>query len=208
MIDREDVDRAFDVCLRRPVGDESTYAFFCGLQSLDEVYTTLCESPEFRGRFIPTPEDMGTGPQPIEVATTPERLQQMIRHVEATWTQLGETDPHWSVITDPMFRAGVFDENRESYRDYGRFDELCMGNALSRAAIDTSRLRTCFELGCGTGRVTEFLAKRFPKVIAADISQAHLAAARTALADFSNVTLLHLARLDALASLPALRHAV
>src|SRR5436853_398788 len=33
---------------------------------------------------------------------------------------------------------------------------------------------TCFELGCGVGRVTRFLAERFRKVVAADISPGNL----------------------------------
>jgi SAM-dependent methyltransferase len=51
--------------------------------------------------------------------------------------------------------------------------------------------------------MTEFLAKRFGRVIGADISRAHLAAARLALAEVPNAVLLHVGRLDDLGRLPA-----
>ena len=78
-----------------------------------------------------------------------------------------------------------------------------MAKAAARAGVDLARLHTCFELGCGTGRITEWLAGRFPQVIAADISRAHLDLARAAVAGADNVTLMHLARLEDLAGLPA-----
>src|SRR6185312_16344062 len=54
---------------------------------------------------------------------------------------------------------------------------------VGRASGDLSGLQTCFELGCGVGRLTVWLAKSFKKVIAADISQPHLHLAREAAAE-------------------------
>jgi SAM-dependent methyltransferase len=202
MIPRAAVEQAFALCLRRPVGGEDVYAFFTGLPSLDAVYETLFESPEFRGRLVTKPEEKGFAPQDVEVHAAPDGLAQMVAHVEATWTRLGETEPHWSVITEPRFKSGQIAAHEAVYRDYGRQDDERFGFACARAGVGLSRFGTCFELGCGTGRVTEFLAKRFGRVIGADISHAHLAAARLALADVPNVSLLPVGRLDDLTQLP------
>jgi SAM-dependent methyltransferase len=203
MISREAVDQAFALCLRRAVGEEAVYAFFTGLPSLDAVYETLFASPEFRGRLVTNPEEKGFAPQDVEVQAAPDMLSRMMAHVEATWTRLGETEPHWSVITEPRFKAEHIAAHEGVYRDYGRQDDERFGFACARAGVDLGRFGTCFELGCGTGRMTEFLAKRFGRVIGADISRAHLAAARLALAEVPNAVLLHVGRLDDLGRLPA-----
>ena len=202
MIPRADIEQAFKLCLDRPVGGEDVYRYFASLGSLQDVYTTLFGSPEFRGRLVVNPEEKGTTPQDIEVQAPPETLARMVAHVEATWTRLGETEPHWSVVTDPRFKQDHIAHHGDLYRDYGRQDDERFGFACARAGIDLGRYSTCFELGCGTGRITEFLARRFPQVIGADISTAHLAEARAALAGIGNVSLLHVARLDDLATLP------
>lgn len=201
MIERAEVDRAFELCLRRPVGSVEAYAFFASLETLDAVYATLFDSPEFHGRLVPAPDDKAAARQVVEVTAAPDVLAQMVAHVEATWTQLGESEPHWSVITDPRFKASSIEANREMFRHFGRYDDVQLGQALVRAGVDGSRLQTCLEFGCGTGRMTEFLAQRFPEVIAADISVAHLATARASLPDATNITFLHLAR-AALEQLP------
>ena len=202
MISRDAVEQAFQLCLGRAVDSEDVYRYFTGLGSLQDVYTTLFNAPEFRGRLVTVSEEYGTAPQDVEMQASGETLAHMVAHVEATWTQLGETEPHWSVITEPRFKPEHIAANGAIYRDYGRRDDECFGFACARAGIDLARFSTCFELGCGTGRVTEFLAKRFPGVIGADISAAHLAQARVALAGTPNVSLLHVARLDDLAALP------
>jgi SAM-dependent methyltransferase len=203
MVDRAEIDRAFQLCLRREVGSEAAYAFFEGLDSLDSVYATLFDAPEFRGRLLPPPEDTAVAPLEIETDATAAELEQMVTHVERTWTRLGETEPHWSVITEPRFKAASFAANRDVFHDYGRRNEAQLAAAAARAGLDVTRYRTCFELGCGVGRETVWLAERFARVIGADISQPHLDTARAAVSGRDNVTLLHITRLAELAALPA-----
>jgi SAM-dependent methyltransferase len=202
MIARAAVEQAFQLCLDRPVGGEDVYRYFTGLGSLQDVYATLFGSPEFRGRLVVIPDERGAAPQDIEVHASPETLARMVAHVEATWTRLGETEPHWSVITEPRFKTEHIAAHSDLYREYGRQDDERFGFACARAGVDLTQFKTCFELGCGTGRVTEFLARRFQHVIGADISTAHLASARAALATVANVSLRHVSRLDDLAALP------
>jgi SAM-dependent methyltransferase len=201
MIERAEIDQAFQICLRREVDDEGAYVFFEGLDSLEDVYATLFDAPEFRGRLAPRAE-AGAAPLEIEATATPIELEQMVAHVEATWTRLGQTEPHWSVITDPRFKAASFEANQDIFVASGKDDALQLAAAAARAGLDLTRYGTCFELGCGVGRLTAQLAGQFARVIGADISLAHLGMARTAVAGRDNVELLHITRLGALAALP------
>ena len=203
VISRAAIDQAFEFCLRRPVESEAAYDHFAALDSIDAMYAALFASPEFRGRLLPEPQDTAAAPLEIEVDASSDALARMVARVEATWTRLGETEPHWSVVTDPRFKPAQFATHAALYRASGQHDEARLAAAAARAGIDLTRRRACFELGCGTGRITEWLAVRFPQVMAVDISPTHLDVARAALAGLGHVSLLHLARLEDLAALPA-----
>ncbi|MEJ1978969.1 MAG: class I SAM-dependent methyltransferase [Acetobacteraceae bacterium] len=199
---RAEIATAFQLCLRREMDDESAYVFFESLDNLEQVYSTLFESPEFRGRLAPPPQLIDSTKVEVEAFATPDDLARMVAHVERTWTRLGETEPHWSVITDPRFKAATFAANEAAFAEHGMSDEQGLAAAASRAGLDLSRYQTCFELGCGVGRITAWLARRFPQVVGVDISTAHLATARAALANAPNVQLRHIATLEALSALP------
>ena len=66
--------------------------------------------------------------------------------------------------------------------------------AARRNGINFPNAGICFELGCGLGRTTIWLAEAFAQVIGADISPAHLALARQTASRFgkTNVDFLHL----------------
>jgi len=76
--------------------------------------------------------------------------------------------------------------------------------ALTRAGVDRKPLRTCFELGCGVGRVTTWLADRFEKVIGADISLPHIGLAKDAAKERGkgNIEFLHVAKASVFEKLP------
>lgn len=77
--------------------------------------------------------------------------------------------------------------------------------AVRRCGLRLTPDQTCFELGCGVGRLTAWLAPHFARVIAADISANHLGLATSVLSSrgIDNVTFLHLQAPEALESLPA-----
>lgn len=140
--------------------------------------------------------------RPIEVEVEVEAhiLQKMIERIEKEFQYLGETEPHWSVISQEEFKAAnIKDKEDEFFRSgKGVIDDFFF--ASERCGIDLGRLHTCFELGCGVGRGTIWLAERFSEVIGADISAAHLQLAGDVLGRFAktNVRLLHLNTIDAL----------
>lgn len=116
---------------------------------------------------------------------SPEDLKKMISHVEADWSTLGNTEPHWSVLTHNNFKQSNLSENISEFYATGKDAVHLFSSALSRAGITLDKNMTCLELGCGVGRITIWLSEIFKKVIAVDISNNHLNIAKAALAERS-----------------------
>ncbi|HJT97018.1 MAG TPA: class I SAM-dependent methyltransferase, partial [Rhodanobacteraceae bacterium] len=125
-------------------------------------------------------------------------------HIARTWTRLGDTEPHYSVVTDEKFKAGRIDANLDAFHAGGQHSIARLDAALARSGIALANDATCFELGCGVGRLTAWLARRCAKVVATDISESHLALARRHVAEqgLDNVELQRLPSVDAIGLLP------
>lgn len=114
----------------------------------------------------------------VELDVPPEVTQRLLESTARVWSGLGATDAHWSVITRDDFRREVFGERAEAdFYATGGHDYISLSRAFARAGEDLEPVETVFELGCGTGRVTEAFATHKRRVLAVDISAPHLALA-------------------------------
>lgn len=88
--------------------------------------------------------------------------------------------------------------NRSAFYASGESELKVFDAVLARAGIPSAKLSRCVELGCGVGRVTTPLAKRFANVLALDISSAHLhiARAHAAAENIGNIEFRHLDAID------------
>ncbi len=131
-------------------------------------------------------------------------LAEVLAHVETCWRNLGETEPHWSVLTNPQCKSDRIAETGGEFFASGEGDVRRMMKAAARCGIALPLRGTCFELGCGVGRLTLWLSRSFNRVIAADISPSHLALAEQTMknAGSSNVDLRLVNRPEALEQLP------
>ena len=141
----------------------------------------------------------------IEVNVAPATLASLLGHVKAKWEQLGRTEPHWSVLASPEFKPDRIADTADAFFGSGAGDVGLFREAAERCSVALPVDGTCFELGCGVGRITIWLAKTFRKVIGADISASHLAVAESAIARSgqTNIELRLLDRPEAVAQLPA-----
>jgi 2-polyprenyl-3-methyl-5-hydroxy-6-metoxy-1,4-benzoquinol methylase len=164
-------------------------------------------APEFRqlndGVSQPTMDGLES-PMSVAYEPSPELMEALYEHVRSTWQRLGETDPHWSVSTSEVFRAGRIDESGEAFYASGAPDAARFAAACARAGLPRFGGESCLEFGCGVGRVTLWLSRHFKTVHAVDISGAHLAEAKSALLarGVSNVVFHELKEPSALGSLP------
>ncbi len=168
------------------------------LAGSDEFHA-LANSDEFRATPSVPALARGLYPQdsapPMQVRTDcgPGELQALWDRVAAVWSGLGEADAHWSVLTEDRFRAPVLDAAAlAAFHETGEGEAQRLEAWLRRAGVPFPADGACAEYGCGVGRITRALARRFRRVVALDVSGPHLraAAADLAAAGIGNVGLL------------------
>lgn len=93
------------------------------------------------------------------------------------WEVWGTRDPYYAVLTDPRYRSGIIDANREAFFDGGQAFVPHMLGLIEQHFGALSRNRA-LDFGCGVGRLTIPLAGQFTSVVGVDISSAMLSEAR------------------------------
>jgi SAM-dependent methyltransferase len=141
----------------------------------------------------------------IQTEVGPAAAAELLARVEQCWQLLGTTAPHWSVLTAPQYEPSRIGETAGEFYATGRGDLELLKAAAERCGVTLPVSGSCFELGCGVGRITLWLARTFRHVIATDISASHLALAAEAVrqADLYNVELRQVNRLQSLDQLPS-----
>lgn len=110
----------------------------------------------------------------VELETTKKQEQELFQRVHSVWTNYGNVDPYWSVITAPQFKASQIDaQSIEDFYSSGADSANLVQEFFARSG-NTQPRGTCLELGAGVGRVTNQLSRLFDKVIAVDISSGNL----------------------------------
>lgn len=104
------------------------------------------------------------------------------------WEQLGKNDPYWAVLTNKDKKGGKWD--KKEFFDSG-FEEI---NSILLTVKDLNisiNSDVALDFGCGVGRLTRPLAKKFNKVIAIDISRSMIDEAINANRDIDNIKFIH-----------------
>jgi SAM-dependent methyltransferase len=116
----------------------------------------------------------------------------LLARTARTWEILGQERPHWSVLSSDQFSPERIASSEAKFYLSGAVDVAELFATLARAGVDPAGYRTIFEFGCGIARVTPHLAKRFPRVVACDVSGSHirLAAARIKAAGIENAEIM------------------
>lgn len=195
----EVIELAYLLLLGRPAESEAAISGRLNNRTVLDIRNEFIRSAEFRNNLASvSPEAKATlkaldgGRNIVETDISSEQLRRMIAHVEANWKILGQNDPHWSVLTSEKFRRDTIGDNSPAFFESGKKTVDFFKAACERANLDISKLKTCFELGCGVGRITIWLAKMFERVTAADVSASHLLIADQEITqrEISNVDLL------------------
>lgn len=150
------------------------------------------------GRFYRSPAGA------IELDGPVDQRQQMFEQVARCWQHLGEREPYWSVLTAPKFKMSRIAETGDEFYRSGGACISVIEAFFARNLQAIADIQSVLEFGCGVGRETTALAGRFSRVVGVDVSSAHLALARQAVArrHQSNVEFVQLASIDAAAALP------
>jgi SAM-dependent methyltransferase len=144
---------------------------------------------------------------PIRVDTIVSQAQfrEMVQRVEANFRHMGETEPHWSVLSTEKYLAANIGTTEQEFFESGKAPVEQLRATATRCGVDLSTLECCLELGCGLGRSTIWLAEVFRTVVGADISAPHLRMAADIAARFgrTNISFLNVSDLARLATAPA-----
>jgi SAM-dependent methyltransferase len=207
-VTRDDVMTAFRLMLSREATEQQIADHLLRCNSIADLREAILSSRAFQddvlGKLIPLCKPLDWPAMPVEVEVNDSQLRRMVDRIERNFRHMGETEPHWSVLTADRFLAKNVKEHEDDFYASGAYDVTRLRIALERCGVTTEALRTCFELGCGLGRITRWLADMFPQVIGADISASHLALAKQTMQRFgkSNVNLLQVDTVAALEDAP------
>ena len=179
-------------------------------KSITELRKRLVNSDDFRrllnqsnvkivGAFLNAP------PNEIQIEGPPDQFQRMVERIKVYWSGRGETDAEFSVRTNAKFTAEKIDAHRNEFYQSGEKDFDTIKAFFHRTGHSVENVRSAIDLGCGVGRVSAALARRFDRVIGVDISPGHLKKAEAWFKEQSltNGTFAHLSELAVIDNLPS-----
>ena len=198
MISTDDVIMAYRLILgREPENADAVATWAAGAPDLMSLRSQFLNSEEFlNSRVVRLPVSLDWGAESrIDVNVPAGLLQQMLDRVAKTWQGLGSTQPFWSVLSSDEYKMERFGEHADTYWESGKGDVDRLNAWLKRNGIPAfGANHSCCEYGCGTGRVTRWLADQFSRVVALDISLPHIELAQSHIkrAGKSNVSFRHI----------------
>jgi SAM-dependent methyltransferase len=181
MVSREEVFGCYRYILGREPESSDVVESRLATKSLTELRRAFIDSTEFMQGLRSSRLDIEAC-LPSQIwranrvdceASAPE-LEQLMDRIRREWEDFGKSEPHWSVLTHDKYKQDAISANFDEFYESGDFAAKIVAAFCERHGIDTDALNTCFELGCGVGRITIHLAKLFGNVIGADISKIHL----------------------------------
>jgi 2-polyprenyl-3-methyl-5-hydroxy-6-metoxy-1,4-benzoquinol methylase len=201
MIEKEEVTWAYRMLLAREPENEAVVNHYAtSVGSRAALRALFVQSAEF-GAIVQNmpvarqPVVLSGPPMAVELSAPADQLTALFAKVSAQWHHLGQTEPHWSVITHQSFLQANLAGNQAAFYASGKPEVAVFDATLARVGLGGQRFDTCFELGCGVGRVTAALAGRCTRVVGIDISAHHLQLAQAHLQSqgLANVQLHHAA---------------
>lgn len=114
----------------------------------------------------------------VETEASDSQLSACVEKIKAAWTHLGITRPHFSVLSHKQFLPENLGGSIDEFWASGQSDAVSLERILLRHGCLQLATKTCVEFGCGVGRITMPLAKRFFWVHGYDISALHLSHAQ------------------------------
>ena len=150
--------------------------------SLGDALSVFLTCPEYVERNVPAASAaiwQARQPGIIESEATDAQLAAMRAHVEKVWSAYGEEQTYWSVLTADKYRDAALDAAAlaDFYASgFGTFDQIA--RLLTRNGVESARVRSVLDFGCGVGRLAAPFAQHFGHYMGVDISPGHLRLAR------------------------------
>jgi ubiquinone/menaquinone biosynthesis C-methylase UbiE len=95
--------------------------------------------------------------------------------LKKNWEAFGERDPFWAILTDPSKKNNQWDPGQFFATGEAEVEILMDGIAAFSVPLKND---IALDFGCGVGRVTQALCKRFERCVGVDIAQSMIGRAR------------------------------
>lgn len=207
MLKRDDIIWAYQLFLNRyPESEEIINLHLKNNISIRDLCKIFISSKEFQQKTGHNYFDYTSPPLDIDVIVDSASYKKLLTRIQKSWEALGESEPHFSVLTKDKFKQNSIDKNKAEFYESGISALHLLLASLRRNGIiiHDSDVRTMdiLEIGCGVGRITYFLSKYFNSVEAVDISKPHLDLAKEYVTD-TNVVFKQIKTLDDYTNLSA-----
>ncbi|WP_375394320.1 class I SAM-dependent methyltransferase [uncultured Sphingomonas sp.] len=204
-VSREEALWAYRLILGREPEDEGVL-HRTGAASIGDLRRQFLTSQEFieQWPYAVIGAHLNEAVDHVDPSATSEQLALMLDRIAAAWNALGTDDPYWSMLTDDRYRKQSIDSSVDEFYNSGTGDVERVIATLRRNGIDPTDIRRVTDFGCGVGRLSLALAKRFPEVTGVDVSEPHVAIAREQATkhNIGNATFRSIKTVDALTTLP------
>lgn len=179
-VTRDEVIWAYRMILGRNPENEQVVADHLHFATVNDLRAHFLDSREFHStrpasrlvQYLDVPRPM------VQVDCTPAEQKAMFERIAGNWRTFGETEPHWSVLTNDIYRSDRIEETIDHFYQTGVQDVEIFFHMAERAGVDLSGDMRALDFGCGTGRLTLALAARFREIVGLDVSAGHLKLAR------------------------------
>lgn len=167
-------------------------------EPIQALVRAFISSTEFAQRFNAQanmyPLD-GAPPMAVDLDLTPAQSNRIWANLKMEWSGMGDFEPYRSMLADPKWASANMTSKEivDAFYETGRGDMNRLDDWLARAGASLPRPSVCADYGCGVGRSTIWLARRYERVVAMDISEPHLAVARARAAKegLTNIDFVH-----------------
>jgi SAM-dependent methyltransferase len=180
-VTREDVHNAYRYILGRFPESAEVVENQTHYDSFTDLRVAFLSSAEFRDQGFHAGQKAFrafSARENVETDTDEATLQRIVEKTAQTWSTIGRSMPHYSVVSDERFTPEQFASNEAAFWQSGADDCDRLLALLRRIGRSASEFGCCVDYGCGVGRMTGPLAAVFPRVIALDVSPPHLELAR------------------------------
>lgn len=181
-VTREDVIGCYKYILGRMPESEEAIRHHLKLDKKDfkAIRKVFIQSPEFMGEVkekldiecLLPPQIRNNNK--VDCEASDDDLALLFDRIQKEWEELGKTEPHWSVLVGEEFKQKNINKNKDKFYESGMYVKNLVTSFIERHELQIGKSPTCFELGCGVGRITTHLSEIFNHVVAADISKLHL----------------------------------
>jgi len=122
--------------------------------------------------------DQAAPPMHVEWDCPEPQAARLLERVAKIWEGLGESKPHWSVLSNDQYLPSNIETTEGNFFATGEHDRNRLLATIRRVGRDPAEFKVAHEFGCGIGRLTNYLSESFERVIACDVSHVHLDLAR------------------------------